>query len=356
MMNVDKIDEVKSKAVIARSLQSWVLLNRPPYAACDPINRSEEQLKALLKTACELQSEMAEKPKSERLDDLIQLVNLQLGKACPGAAGMTLANELLDTAKEEDRIALLKKVLDHDQLQEKTQLEPLLGKLIRNGYLPASIAKEIDKAKEGYGSKIGSVEGLERELTLLKKPSVPISGERIAFKDNNGKLFVASKDYLKLNKEMEEASKANKLTPELKAKVFGNLQEVNPKTGALTTYTPEKMVADYQAARAAEQAKLDAEPVKPGEEKYTNWSGTKIQRGQKLRDSWNVEKIVRDPKMGKDALLVQFKHPQFAEGAVYSWTAGPEAGWVFWRRQNPDQVCRARPGQHFICPVQVARR
>jgi hypothetical protein len=357
MKNVGDVDLVKSKAVMARSLTYWSLGNLGANASCEPVTkRTDEQLHSVLKTACELQDQLASADKDARIKIMTALGDLSSGKEFFGSSGMEAANQILDAEKEEDRRKLIKKLLDHEQISESSSLEPLLSMLIANGYIPAKIAEEIAKARKSNESTIGDRESLERKLTDSKKASVTISDGRVAFKDGSGKLFVASKDYLKLSKEMEEASKTGKLTPELKAKVFANLQEVDPKTGALTTYTPEKMVADRQAAQAAEQAKLDAEPVKPGEEKQTTWTGAKIQRGQKLRDNWNVEKIVSDPKMGKDVLLVQFKHPQFAEGAVYSWTAGPQAGWVFWRRQNPDQVCHARPGQRFICPIQVANR
>lgn len=357
MKNVGDVDLVKSRAVMARSLTYWSFGNLGANASCEPItNRTDEQLHSVLKTACELQDQLASADKDARIKIMAALGNLSSGKKFFDSSGMEAANQILDTEKEEDRTKVIKKLLDQEQLSESPSLEPLLSMLIANGYIPTKIAEEIAKVRKSNESTIGDKEGLEKKLTDSKKASVAISDGRVAFKDGNGKLFVASKDYLKLSKEMEEASKTGKLTPELKAKVFANLQEVDSKTGALTAYTPEKMVADRQAAQAAEQARLDAEPVKPGEEKQTTWTGAKIQRGQKLRDNWNVEKIVRDPKMGKDALLVQFKHPQFAEGAVYSWTAGPQAGWVFWRRQNPDQVCHARPGQRFICPIAVAQR
>lgn len=361
MKNISGDDIVKSKAVMARSLSEWSKGSLGAEGACGPITeRTDAQIQAVLKTACDLQTQLDEKREAKDNEAVLaildSLFNLRYGKTALFATGMTAANQILDSKKPEDRAKTIKEILDHEQLSEKSSLQPSFNMLIANGYIPEEIAKEIAKAKEGLDKVIGNPENLEKKLTALKTPSVTISNDRVAFKDANGKLFVGTKDYLNLNKEMEDASKAGKLTPEMKAKVFANIQEVDPKTGALTAYTPEKMVADRQAAQAAEQAKIDAEPVKPGEEKHTNWSGVKIQRGQKLRDSWNVEKIVRDPKMGKDALLVQFKHPQFAEGAVYSWTAGPQAGWVFWRRHNPEQVCYARPGQHFTCPSAVARR
>lgn len=361
MKNVEGDDLVKSKAAMAYSLFQWAPGNLGLEAACEPVTtRTDAQLRAVLKTACQLQTQLAEKQSKKdslgELHTMYALFNLGSNRTSLSKTGMTAANMILDEKTPEERAKVIKELLDHEQLSEVSPLEPSLGMLIANGYFPDAIATEIQKAKGTLASVVGAPQKLEEKLKNSEKPTVTISDDRIAFKDSNGKLFLASKDYLALNQEMEKASKAGKVTPELSAKVFSSLREVDPKTGALTAYTPEKMVADRKAAIAAEQARLEAEPVKPGEEKQTQWSGAKIWRGQKLRDSWNVEKIVRDPKMGKDALLVQFKHPQFAEGAVYSWTSGPQAGWVFWRRHNPEQVCHARPGQNFICPLQVARR
>jgi hypothetical protein len=175
MKNVEGVDLLKSKAVMAYSLFQWAAGNLGSEAACEPVTkRSNAQLLAVLKTACELQAQLAEKErkKDQKAVTAIMdaLFNLKSNTTALVCTGMNAANRVLDETKPEDRAKVIKELLDNEQLSKTSSLEPLLGMLITNGYIPDSIATEIKKAKEGLASVIGNPAKLEKDLGESKKP------------------------------------------------------------------------------------------------------------------------------------------------------------------------------------------